>query len=100
MGVSVSKKRGSYSPEFREMAVREVIDRSRSIADVARQLGVIEQTLGNWVKLYRESHAGEEPPLSVPERARLKELENENRELRMENEFLGKSVVFFAKKQR
>lgn len=100
MGVSVSKKRAIYSPEFKEMAVREVIDRSRPIADVARQLGVVEQTLGNWVKAYREAHAGDEPVLSLSERARLKELENEVRELRMENDFLGKSVAFFAKKHR
>ena len=45
-------------------------------------------------------HAGEEPELSVSERARIKELERENRELKMENEFLGKSVAFFAKKHR
>src|SRR4051812_1747855 len=97
----VSSKRGRYSPEFRESAVREVIDQSRPIADVARQLGLVEQTLGNWVKSYRVEHAGEaEPELSVSERAKLKELEREVRELRMENEFLGKSVAFFAKKHR
>jgi transposase-like protein len=63
-------------------------------------LDVVEQTLGNWVKAYRELHADEEPELSVSERARIKELERENRELRLENEFLGKSVAFFAKKHR
>src|SRR3954463_14575344 len=96
----VASQRGKYSPEFKDAAVREVIDNSRSIADVARGLGVVEQTLGNWVKAYRELHAGEEPELTVPERARLKELEREIRELKMENEFLGKSVAFFAKKHR
>jgi transposase-like protein len=96
----VSSHSGKYSPEFKEAAVREVIDNSRTIADVARGLGVVEQTLGNWVKAYRELHAGEEPELSVSERARIKELEREVRELRMENEFLGKSVAFFAKKHR
>jgi transposase-like protein len=83
-----------------EAAVREVIDNSRTIAEVARSLDVVEQTLGNWVKAYRELHADEEPELSVSERARIKELERENRELRLENEFLGKSVAFFAKKHR
>ena len=96
----VSSQSGKYAPEFQEAAVREVIDNSRTIADVARGLGVVEQTLGNWVKAYRELHAGEEPELSVSERARIKELEREVRELRMENEFLGKSVAFFAKKHR
>jgi transposase-like protein len=96
----VSSQRSKYSPEFREAAVREVIDNSRTIADVARSLDVVEQTLGSWVKAYRELHSGEEPEVGVSERARIKELERENRELKLENEFLGKSVAFFAKKHR
>ena len=96
----MGSQRAKYSPEFKDTAVREVIDNSRTIADVARSLGVLEQTLGTWVKSYREAHAGDEPELAVSERARLKELEREIRELKMENEFLGKSVAFFAKKHR
>jgi transposase len=93
--------RGKYSPEFRDAAVREVIDRSRPIADVARDLGLVSQTLGNWVAAYRAKNAGAEPDeLSVTDRARLKQLEREVRELRLENDFLGKSVAFFAKKSR
>ena len=94
------RKNSRYSPEFREAAVKEVIDRSRPIAEVARELGVVEQTLGNWVKKYRQTHVVTEPELSIPERARLKELERENRELKQENEFLGKSAAFFAKRFR
>jgi transposase-like protein len=51
----------------------------------------------------RAEHVGEEPAeaeLTLSERARLKELERENRELRMENEFLGKATAFFAKKHK
>lgn len=96
----MARKNSRYSPEFREAAVKEVIDRSRPIADVARELGLVEQTLGNWVKKHKETHPGAEPELTVSDRARLKELEREVRELRMENEFLGKSVAFFAKKFR
>jgi transposase len=44
--------------------------------------------LGAW----RAEHAGEEPELSIPERARLRELERETRELRLENEFLKKGA--------
>lgn len=96
----MASSRKKYSPEFREAAVREVIDRSRPIADVARENGLVAQTLGNWVAAYRAEHGADEPELSVSERARLKELEKENRELRMENEFLGKATAFFAKKHR
>jgi transposase len=96
----VSSKRGKYSPEFREAAVREVLDKSRPIADVARENGLVAQTLGNWVTAWRVEHAGDEPELSLSERARLKELEREVRELRMENEFLGKATAFFARKSK
>jgi transposase-like protein len=93
-------KRARFSPEFKEAAVREVIEKSRPIADVARENGLVAQTLGNWVNAWRAGHAGDEPALSLSERARLKELEREVRELRMENEFLGKATAFFAKKSR
>ena len=96
----MSGKRGKYSPEFREAAVREVIDKSRPIADVARENGLVAQTLGNWVAAWRVEHVGDEPALILSERSRLKELEREVRELRMENEFLGKATAFFAKKSQ
>ncbi|GAA3065162.1 transposase [Actinokineospora globicatena] len=96
----MGQRRSRYSPEFREAAAKEVVERSRSIADVARDLGVLEQTLGHWVKKYREVHAAGEEELSVSDRARLKELERRVRELEQENEFLGKSAAFFAKKFR
>ena len=87
-----------YSPEFRDACVQEVIRSSRPIAQVARENGVVPQTLSNWVAAYRKEHAGDEPELTLSERARLKQLERENRELRMENEFLGKATAFFAKR--
>jgi aryl-alcohol dehydrogenase-like predicted oxidoreductase len=73
----------SFSPEFRREAVKLVIDESRPIVDVARELGIGEGTLGSWVARYRRDHAGEEPALSVNERERLRQLERETRELRM-----------------
>lgn len=94
------ERRKKYSPEFREEAVKAVIETSRPIAQVARELGVVEGTLGNWVDAYRREHAGEEAPLTVSERARLRELEKEVRELRLKNEFLGKAAAFFAQEYR
>jgi transposase len=70
-----------------------VVETSRPIADVARELGINETSLGNWVRAYRQKHAGDEPPLQLPERARLRELERRNRELEMENAFLKKAGV-------
>jgi transposase len=89
-----------YSVEFREQAVRLVLDSSRPIADVARQIGVNEGTLSNWVRQYRDQHPVTEKPLTVSERARLQELEKEVRELRMKTEFLGKAAAFFAQEYR
>ncbi len=62
-----------------------MVDSSRLIAYVAREIGVHEITLGYWVKAYREKHAAEGKSLDMPGRARLRELERRNRELEMEN---------------
>jgi transposase-like protein len=94
------EKRRKFTPEFKSEAVRLVVDTSRPIAEVAREIGVHEGTLGNWVNKYRVEHAGDEPALTLPERARLRELERENRELRMKTEFLGKAAAFFAQEYR
>jgi transposase-like protein len=100
IGEIVSKFRGKYTPEFRDAAVREVVNNSRPIVDVARELGLVEQTLRNWVAAHRERLGGDAQELTVSERAKLKQLEKEVRELRMENEFLGKATAFFAKKSQ
>lgn len=94
------ERRVKYSVEFKVEAVKLVIESSRAIADVAREISVNETTLGVWVSKYRAEHEGEEPPLSISDRARLRELEKENRELRMKSEFLGKAAAFFAQEYR
>ena len=94
------KKYRNFSPEFREEAARMVVETSRPIADVARELGISETSLGNWVRAYREKHVEDEPPLQLSERARLRELERENRELRMKAEFLLKAAAYFAAERR
>jgi transposase len=96
----VRERRRKFSPEFKDEAVKMVIDSSRAIAEVAREIQVNEGTLGNWVNKYRIEHADEEPPLSMSDRARLRELERENRELKMKAEFLGKAAAFFAQEYR
>jgi len=90
----------NFTPEYREEAVKSVIETSRPIAQVAKELGLNPGTLSNWVSAYRRDHAGEEPPLTVNERARLRELERETRELQMELAFLKKAAAYFAKDHR
>ena len=94
------ERRRKFSPEFKDEAVKMVIESSRAIAEVAREIQVNEGTLGNWVNKYRIEHADEEPPLSMSDRARLRQLERENRELKMKAEFLGKAAAFFAQEYR
>lgn len=96
----MAQKYKKYTPEFREEAAKLVVAGSRSIADVAREIGISETTLGNWVRAYRDAHAEQEPDLQLSERARLRELERRNRELEMENAFLKKAAAYFAKEQR
>lgn len=87
-----------FTEEYRDEAVKMVIETSRPIAEVARDLGINEGTLGNWVAKYRLDHPVAEE-LNISERARLKELEREVRELRLQREFLKKAAAFFAKEQ-
>ena len=93
------KKSRGFTPEFREAAAREVVERSRPVADVARDCGVTGQTVRNWVKEYRAIRA-DSTGLTSNERTRLQELEKENRKLREQIEFLGKTSAFFAARYR
>src|SRR5262249_7109181 len=61
-----------------------------------KQMRINEGTLGDWVAQYRKKHPVDEEPRTASERARLRELERENRELRIRNEFLGKASDRFA----
>ena len=86
-----------FSSQFKAEAVAMVLETGKPIAEVARDLGVNDGTLGNWVKAWRDANPEPEQALSPVERARVKELEEENRRLRMENEFLKKAAAFFAR---
>jgi transposase-like protein len=94
------KNRRSFSPEFKEEAVKLVIETSRPIAQIAKELGIHEATFGNWVNTYRREHVSEESPLSVSERVRLRETERELRELKQKVVFLEKVAAYFAKDPR
>ena len=96
----MAETRRKFDQDFKEGAVRLVRETGRPIAQVAKDLGINETSLGNWVRAYREEHAEHEPPLQVPERARLRELERLNRELEMENAFLKKAATYFAREHR
>jgi transposase-like protein len=96
----VPEKVRRYTPEFKEQAARKVVDNSLPIAQVARELGVNDTTLGFWVKAYRKQCAGQPLPAGMPDDERVRELERRNRELEMEVTFLRKAAAYFAKEHR
>ena len=93
------EQRRKFSPQFRAEAVQMVIETGKPIAEVARDLGIHDGTLGNWVNVWRRDHPEPDQALSPVEQARVTELQEENRRLRMENEFLKKAAAFFARTQ-
>jgi len=88
----VGQARKKYTQEYKDEAVELVISSGRPIAEIARNLGINEGTLANWVNTAKKSGKLKEKPLDTDERARLKELEDENRRLRMERDFLKKGA--------
>jgi transposase len=94
--VSGGRSRHRFLPEFKADAVAMVIDGDRSIVDVARSLGVVEQTLGNWVRQARIDR-GERAGLTSDERAELVRLRRENAQLAMERDLLKRATAFWVK---
>lgn len=93
-------KRKSYAPKYRQEAARLVIDTGRTIARVAREIGVGEQFTGpvGGDRTVADGCGWMMPPaaLDVDERAELERLRRENAELRMDRESLKKAAAFLA----
>ncbi len=86
-----------YPSEYRESAVAMVRETGKPIAQVARDLGINEGTLGNWVMADRRARGDQpEDKVSESERAELVRLRRENTQLRMEKEILKKAAAFFV----
>lgn len=96
MRIEMPEKRKKYDREFREGAVRIVEETNKPIAQVARDLGVNEGTLGNWVQRARAAREGH-GELSKDDYEELKRLRAEVAELRMERDVLKRSVVLWVK---
>ena len=90
----MSRSYRKFDEDFKQGAVRLVIETGKPIAQVARDLGVNEGTLGNWCAKARAD--GEHAALSEPERAELARLRKENTELRMQRDVLKRSVALWV----
>lgn len=89
------RTRPPYPPEFKAEAVRLAKSSGETIGRIAKDLGISDQTLRNWVG-QDNVDAGRKSGLTSDERARMRELERENRKLREEREILRKAAAFFA----
>ena len=89
-------KRKSYTPKYRQEAAGLVIGTGRTIAEVAREIGVGEQLLGRWVAKERARMDAPPEAVDADERAELERLRREVAELRMDREFLKKAAAFFV----
>jgi transposase len=90
------RNRRQFTAEFKRDAVELVCTTGRPIAEIARELGIYDSTLGNWVRQDRIDR-GEQEGLTTEERARLRQLEAENAKLRMERDLLKRTVAFWVK---
>jgi transposase len=97
-GSESSRRRRTYPKAFRRDAAALVIDQHRSIADVARELGVVEQTLGNWVRQERIDRGLREGTTTEMREENVR-LRREVKRLTMERDLLKRSVAFWVKEQ-
>ena len=93
---SSRRPRRKFTDEFKAEAVRMVEESDGQIAKVARELGIYDSSLGNWVRQARIDR-GEREGLTTSEREELAELRREVKRLRMERELLKRATAFWVK---
>jgi transposase len=88
--------RRKFDEDFKRGAVRIVRETGKPIAQVARELGINEGTLGNWCAKDRRHRDGAGGALTEDERAELIRLRRENAELGMQRDVLKRSVALWV----
>ena len=94
--VPAGRRRGRYPAEFRRDVAAVVLDQGRSVADVAREFDLVEQTVGNWVRQERIDR-GERDGTTSEDRERIAELQRQVKRLTGERDLLKRSVAFWVK---
>jgi transposase len=94
------RPRRSFTDEFKQGAVRLVLDEGKTVAQVARDLDLTASALMKWVVQARADRTQGRTGLTTEERAELARLRKEVRELRMERDILKKAAAFFAKESK
>ena len=93
------RTRRSFTDAYKTGAVRLVLDEGKTVAAAARDLGLTESSLRNWVEQARADRTKGKTGLTTEERTELAALRKDNRELRMERDILKKAAAFFARNQ-
>jgi transposase len=91
------RTRRSFTEDYKAGAVRLVLDEGKTVAGAARDLGLTESSLRNWVEQARADRSNGRTGLTSAEREELTRLRKDVRELRMERDVLKKATAFFAK---
>ena len=92
----MGKTRREFTPEYKDEAVKLVINTGRPVSTVARELRVKEATLGGWVNLFRANQDAGQGGITESEKAELLRLRKENADLKLDRAFLKKASLFFA----
>lgn len=92
----MEETRRKFDQDFKEGAVRLVRETGKPVAQVARDLGIKEGTLGNWVNADRRRRGDGAGALDEDERAELARLRKENAELTMRCDVLKRSVALWV----
>jgi transposase len=92
----MAETRRKFDEDFKRGAVQLVFETGKPIAQVARELGINEGTLGNWCAGERRRREGNGAALSEDERAELVRLRREVTELRMQRDVLKRSVALWV----
>lgn len=94
------RPRRRFTDDFKQQAVRLVLDEGKSVTGVARELDLVPSALAQWVKHAQADRTKGRTGLTTAEREELARLRRENRILQEEREILKKAAAFFAKHQR
>ena len=95
----MSRTRRGFKPEFKLQVARMVLDQGLSVSQVCKDMDLTESSVRQWVKQLKsevQGLPGIGKPLT-PEQQRIRQLEQENRQLKLDNELLKKASAFFAR---
>lgn len=97
--MSEKRKRPNYTEEFKQDAVKLVVEQGYSCPEVGRRLGIPPSNVSRWVRIYRQDQQDlSEGGVTRREmEAEIRRLKKENQRLKMEREILKKAAAFFAK---